>query len=146
MTIAQLLKAQGYATAQFGKNHLGDRNEHLPTVHGFDEFYGTLYHLNASEEPEQPDYPKDPDFPREVRPARRAGLQGHDHGRPDGGPALRQGRQADHQDTGPLTKKRMETFDDDFAARAVDFIKRQNAAGKPFFVWVNFTHMHFRTQ
>ena len=77
VTIAQLLKAQGYATGQFGKNHLGDRNEHLPTVHGFDEFYGALYHLNASEEPEQPDYPKDPAFLRQVRPARRAGLQGH---------------------------------------------------------------------
>ena len=96
VTIAQLLKAQGYATAQFGKNHLGDRNEYLPTVHGFDEFYGPLYHLNASEEPEQPDYPKDPEFRAELRPARRAGLQGHGRGRRDGGSALRQGRQADH--------------------------------------------------
>ena len=93
-TIAELLKAQGYATGQFGKNHLGDRNEYLPTVHGFDEFYGNLYHLNAEEEPELPDYPKDPAFRRQVRPARRDGLQGLGHGRSDGGPALRQGRQA----------------------------------------------------
>src|SRR4030095_1745635 len=84
VTIAQLLKAQGYATGQFGKNHLGDRNEFLPTVHGFDEFYGALYHLNASEEPELPDYPKDPDVYRQVRRARRAGVQGHDRGRSDG--------------------------------------------------------------
>ena len=93
-TVAELLKPLGYATGQFGKNHLGDRNEFLPTVHGFDEFYGNLYHLNAEEEPELPDYPKDPAFRAKVRPPRRDGLQGLGDGRPDGGPALRQGRQA----------------------------------------------------
>ena len=92
-TIAELLKPLGYATGQFGKNHLGDRNEFLPTVHGFDEFYGNLYHLNAEEEPELPDYPKDPAFKAEVRSARSAGLQGYRRGRPDGRSAVRQGRQ-----------------------------------------------------
>ena len=104
-TIAELLKPHGYATGQFGKNHLGDRNEFLPTVHGFDEFYGNLYHLNAEEEPELPDYPKDPAFRPEVRPARRAGLQGHRHGRPDRRPALRQGRQADDQGHRPADQE-----------------------------------------
>ena len=145
-TIAQLLKPLGYATGQFGKNHLGDRNEFLPTVHGFDEFYGNLYHLNAEEEPELPDYPKNPDFPRQIRPARRARLQGLRQGRPDGRSAFRHGSASrSAQDTGPLTKARMVTIDDDIANRAVDFIKREHEAGKPFFVWVNFTHMHFRT-
>ncbi|MBW2446642.1 MAG: arylsulfatase [Deltaproteobacteria bacterium] len=120
-SIATLLKQEGYATAQFGKNHLGDRNEHLPTVHGFDEFYGALYHLNASEEPEH-----DVDDPT-VDP--RAG---------------KMGKQV-CTDTGPLTKKRMETVDDEIQDRALDFIRRQHEAGKPFFTWVNFTHMHFRT-
>ena len=83
MTIATLLKQEGYATGQFGKNHLGDRNEYLPTLHGFDEFFGNLYHLNAEEEPEQPDYPKDPEFLEEVRPARRDGLHSERQGRPD---------------------------------------------------------------
>jgi arylsulfatase len=132
-TIARLLKQQGYATGQFGKNHLGDRDEHLPTLHGFDEFYGGLYHLNASEEPELPDYPKDPAF------LKRFGPRGVIHSF-----ALPNGKQK-IEDTGPLTKKRMETIDDDFAARSVEFIEKQHAAGKPFFVWVNFTHMHFRT-
>ena len=104
-TIAELLKPLGYATGQFGKNHLGDRNEFLPTVHGFDEFYGNLYHLNAEEEPELPDYPKDPAFRAEVRPARRAGLQGHGQGRPDRRPALRQGRQADDQGHRPADQE-----------------------------------------
>ena len=128
-TIATLLRAQGYATGQFGKNHLGDRDEHLPTAHGFDEFYGNLYHLNAEEEPELPDYPKDPAFHK------RFGPRGVIHSFADG----------KIEDTGALTKKRMETIDDDIAARAVDFIERQYKAGKPMFVWVNFTHMHFRT-
>ncbi len=132
-TIANLLKAQGYATGQFGKNHLGDRDEHLPTAHGFDEFYGNLYHLNAEEEPEQRDYPKDPEF------RKRFGPRGviHSFALPDGTQEI--------EDTGPLTKKRMETIDDDIAARAAEFIEKQNKAGKPMFVWVNFTHMHFRT-
>jgi arylsulfatase len=128
-TIAALLKPLGYATAQFGKNHLGDLDEHLPTNHGFDEFYGPLYHLNASEEPEHPDYPKSPEF------LKKYGPRGVIHSFADGRV----------EDTGPLTKKRMEIIDDDFAARSVEFIENQHKAGKPFFVWVNFTHMHFRT-
>jgi len=132
-TLARLLKPLGYATAQFGKNHLGDQDKHLPTAHGFDEFYGPLYHLNASEEPELPDWPKDPEF------AKKFGPRGVIHSW-----ALENGKQK-IEDTGPLTKKRMETIDDDFAARSVEFIENQHKAGKPFFVWVNFTHMHFRT-
>ncbi len=145
LTIAQLFKAQGYATGQFGKNHLGDRNEHLPTVHGFDEFYGALYHLNASEEPELPDYPKDPEFlaqfgPRGVIDCKATAVD-------DATVDPRFGKVGKQvcKDTDPLTKKRMETVDDDFADRSVEFIKRQHAAGKPVFVWVNFTHMHLRT-
>ncbi len=144
-TIAELLKAQGYATGQFGKNHLGDRNEYLPTVHGFDEFYGSLYHLNASEEPELPDYPKDPAFLAKFGP--RGVLDCKASATDDATVDPRFGKVGKQvsKDTGPLTKKRMETVDDDIADRAVDFIKRQNTAGKPVFVWVNFTHMHFRT-
>jgi arylsulfatase len=135
-TIAELLKPLGYATAQFGKNHFGDRDEHLPTAHGFDEFYGNLYHLNAEEEPEQPDYPKEADFPGFKK---RYGPRGvlHSFAKEDGTQKI--------EDTGPLSKKRMETIDDDIAARSIDFIEKQTKAGKPFFVWVNFTHMHFRT-
>jgi arylsulfatase len=131
-TIAELLKAQGYATGQFGKNHLGDKDEFLPTSHGFDEFFGNLYHLNAEEEPEQPDYPKDSEFPEFHK---KFGPRGVIHSFADGR----------IEDTGPLTKKRMETIDDDIAARAAEFIDKQAKAGKPMFVWVNFTHMHFRT-
>jgi arylsulfatase len=135
-TIATLLKGQGYATGQFGKNHLGDRDEFLPTAHGFDEFYGNLYHLNAEEEPELPDYPKESEFP-EFR--KRYGPRGviHSFALPDGSQKI--------EDTGPLSRKRMETIDDDVAARAAEFIEKQVKAGKPMFVWVNFTHMHFRT-
>jgi len=147
-TIAELLKPLGYATAQFGKNHLGDRNEYLPTVHGFEEFYGNLYHLNAEEEPELPDYPNPKDFPHfHERFGPRGVLDSKATDRDDATVDPRFGRigkQTVH-DTGPLTKKRMETIDDDIAARSADYIKRQAAAGKPFFVWVNFTHMHFRT-
>lgn len=132
-TIATVLKAQGYATAQFGKNHLGDKDEHLPTMHGFDEFYGNLYHLNAEEEPELPDYPKDPAFKKQYGP------RGVIHSFADG----KGGQQI--EDTGPLTSKRMETIDDDIAKRTVDYIEKQHREGKPMFVWVNFTHMHFRT-
>ncbi|TWU42667.1 arylsulfatase [Novipirellula artificiosorum] len=128
-TIAGLLKPLGYATGQFGKNHLGDRDEMLPTNNGFDEFYGNLYHLNAEEEPEHPDYPKDPEFRKKYGP--RGVLHSFADGR--------------IEDTGPLTRKRMETIDDDVADRAADFMERQTKADKPFFVWVNFTHMHFRT-
>ena len=97
-SVAQFMKNFGYATGQFGKNHLGDRNEHLPTVHGFDEFFGNLYHLNAEEEPEYPNYPKDPAFRKTVRAARRAEVQGDRQGRCDRRPAVRQGRQADHRE------------------------------------------------
>jgi arylsulfatase len=144
-TIAELLKPLGYATGQFGKNHLGDRNEFLPTVHGFDEFYGNLYHLNAEEEPEQRDYPKDPAFRAKYGPRGVMDCKASDRDDPTVDPRFgKVGRQV-CTDTGPLTKKRMETIDDDIANRAVDFIKRQKAANKPMFVWVNFTHMHFRT-
>ena len=145
VTIAQLLKAQGYATAQFGKNHLGDRNEFLPTVHGFDEFYGPLYHLNASEEPELPDYPKDPAFLAEFGPRGVLDCKATDKDDATVDPRFGKVGKQTIKDTGPLTKKRMETCDDDFADRSVDFLKRQKAAGKPVFLWVNFTHMHFRT-
>jgi arylsulfatase len=144
-TIATLLKAHGYATGQFGKNHLGDRNEFLPTLHGFDEFYGSLYHLNAEEEPEQPDYPKDPEFRKKYGPRGVLDCKATDVDDPTVDP--RNGRVGKQtiKDTGPLTRKRMETVDDDIANRSVEFIRRQTKAGKPFFVWVNFTHMHFRT-
>jgi arylsulfatase len=135
-TIAEILKPMGYATGQFGKNHLGDRDEHLPTMHGFDEFFGNLYHLNAEEEPELRDYPSPKDFP-EFR--KKYGPRGvlHCWANDDGTQKI--------ENTGPLTKKRMETVDEEFLAGAKDFIKRQNKAGKPFFVWFNTTHMHFRT-
>jgi len=128
-TIAVILKDLGYATGQFGKNHLGDRDEHLPTNHGFDEFYGNLYHLNAEEEPENEDYPQDPEFKKQFGP------RGVISSKADG----------EIEDTGPLTKKRMETVDDDTSDRAIDFIKRAHAAGKPWFVWWSGTRMHFRT-
>jgi|WetSurMetagenome_2_1015567.scaffolds.fasta_scaffold22706_2 arylsulfatase A-like enzyme len=144
-TIAELLKAQGYATGQFGKNHLGDRNEYLPTVHGFDEFYGNLYHLNAEEEPELPDYPKDPAFRAKFGPRGVLDCKASDKDDQTVDPRFGKVGKQVIKDTGPLTKKRMETIDDDIANRAVDFIQREAKAGKPFFVWVNFTHMHFRT-
>jgi arylsulfatase len=144
-TIAELIKSLGYATGQFGKNHLGDRNEFLPTVHGFDEFYGNLYHLNAEEEPELPDYPKDPKFHERFGPRGVLDCKATDTDDTTIDPRFGKVGKQTIKDTGPLTKKRMETIDDDIAGRAVDFIKRQNGAGKPFFVWVNFTHMHLRT-
>src|SRR5215468_48967 len=144
-TIAELLKPLGYATGQMGKNHLGDRNEFLPTVHGFDEFYGNLYHLNAEEEPELPDYPKDPAFLQKFGPRGVLDCKASDRDDTTVDPRFGKVGKQTCKDTGPLTKKRMETIDDDIAARAVDFMKRQNSAGKPFFVWVNFTHMHLRT-
>jgi arylsulfatase len=135
-TIARALRANGYATGQFGKNHLGDRDEFLPTMHGFDEFFGNLYHLNAGEEPEQRDYPSESDFPNFRQ---RFGPRGviHSWANPDGTQRI--------EDTGPLTKKRMETCDEEFRDAAIDFIRRQHDADKPFFVWFNSTHMHFRT-
>jgi arylsulfatase len=144
-TIAELLKAQGYATGQFGKNHLGDRNEYLPTVHGFDEFYGNLYHLNAEEEPELPDYPTDPAFRAKFGPRGVMDCKASATDDPTVDPRFGKVGKQVCKDTGPLTKARMVTIDDDIANRAVDFIQRQNKAGKPAFVWVNFTHMHFRT-
>jgi arylsulfatase A-like enzyme len=144
-TIAELLKPLGYATGQFGKNHLGDRNEFLPTVHGFDEFYGNLYHLNAEEEPELPDYPKRPGIPCEVGPRGVLDCKASDKDDPTVDPRFGKVGKQVIKDTGPLTKERMITIDDDIANRSVDFIQRQQKAGKPFFVWVNFTHMHFRT-
>ena len=144
-TIAEMLKPLGYATGQFGKNHLGDRNEFLPTVHGFDEFYGNLYHLNAEEEPELPDYPKDPAFRARYGPRGVLDCKATDKDDETVDPRFGKVGKQIIKDTGPLTKKRMETIDDDVADRAVEFIKRQAKADKPFFVWVNFTHMHLRT-
>jgi arylsulfatase len=144
-TIAELLKPLGYATGQFGKNHLGDRNEFLPTVHGFDEFYGNLYHLNAEEEPELPDYPKDPAFRAKYGPRGVLDCKASDKDDETVDPRFGKVGKQVCKDTGPLTRERMVTIDDDIANRAVDFIQRQNKAGKPAFVWVNFTHMHFRT-
>ena len=144
-TIAEMLKPLGYATGQFGKNHLGDRNEFLPTVHGFDEFYGNLYHLNAEEEPEHPDYPKGAGFHEKFGPRGVLDCRASDKDDATVDPRFgKVGRQV-CKDTGALTRKRMETIDDDIADRAVDFIRRQHKAGKPVFVWVNFTHMHMRT-
>jgi arylsulfatase A-like enzyme len=144
-TIAEMLKPLGYATGQFGKNHLGDRNEFLPTVHGFDEFYGNLYHLNAEEEPELPDYPKDPAFRAKYGPRGVLDCKASDKDDETVDPRFGKVGKQTIKDTGPLTKKRMETIDDDVADRATDFIQRQAKAGKPFLVWVNFTHMHLRT-
>ncbi|UCD32730.1 MAG: sulfatase-like hydrolase/transferase, partial [Desulfobacterales bacterium] len=131
-TIAELLKPHGYATGQFGKNHLGDKDEHLPSNHGFDEFFGNLYHLNAEEEPELPDYPKASEYPNFRK---RFGPRGVIHSYADGR----------IEDTGPLTKKRMEIVDDETLAAALKFIENAHKDGKPFFVWWNGTRMHFRT-
>jgi arylsulfatase A-like enzyme len=144
-TIAELLKPLGYATGQFGKNHLGDRNEFLPTVHGFDEFYGNLYHLNAEEEPEQADYPKDPAFRAKYGPRGVLDCKASDIDDQTVDPRFGKVGKQICRDTGPLTRKRMETVDDDVASRSADYIKRQTDAKKPFFIWVNFTHMHART-
>jgi len=134
-TIAVFMKDQGYATGQFGKNHLGDRDEHLPTNHGFDEFFGNLYHLNAEEEPENEDYPGDMVLADGSTFSEKFGPRGVIHSYAGG----------KIEDTGPLTKKRMETIDDESSDAAIDFIKRQVKANKPFFVWWNGTRMHFRT-
>jgi arylsulfatase len=128
-TIAEMLKPMGYMTGQFGKNHLGDLDEHLPSNHGFDEFFGNLYHLNAEEEPENPDYPKNPEFKKKFGP------RGVIHSFADG----------KVEDTGPLTKKRMETVDEEFLSASLDFIDRAHKAKKPFFLWFNGTRMHVWT-
>src|SRR5271166_3395930 len=144
-TIAEMLKPLGYATGQFGKNHLGDRNEFLPTVHGFDEFFGNLYHLNAEEEPELPDYPKDPKFKAAFGPRGVMHCFASDKDDPTTDPRWgRVGKQT-VKDTGPLTKKRMETIDEEITAGALGFMEKQAKANKPFFVWYNATAMHFRT-
>ncbi|MGO4805001.1 arylsulfatase [Arthrobacter sp. 2MCAF15] len=147
-TIAEVLKPHGYVTGQFGKNHLGDKNEFLPTAHGFDEFYGNLYHLNAEEEPESPNWPSVQDFPGFNDRARPRGVirswATEDEDDTVDGRFGPRGRQR-IEDTGPLTKKRMETIDEEFGAAAKDFIGRAHGAGNPFFVWMNTTHMHFRT-
>src|SRR5438270_815001 len=132
-TITELLKPLGYANGQFGKNHFGDKDEFLPTMHGFDEFFGNLYHLNAEEEPEDSDYPKDPEFKK------RFGPRGVLHCWADG----KGGQKI--EDTGPLTKKRMETFDGEVTEHALHFLDEAHKADKPFFVWWNTTAMHFRT-
>ncbi len=144
-TIAELLKPQGYATGQFGKNHLGDRNEYLPTLHGFDEFFGNLYHLNAEEDPEDFNYPTDPQFRAVFGP--RGVLHTYATDRDDPTDQPRFGRIGKQRivDTGPLTRKRMETIDDETSAAAMAFMDRQVKAGTPFFVWMNATRMHFRT-
>ena len=144
-SIGGLLKNLGYATAQFGKNHVGDRNESLPTVNGFDEFFGNLYHLNAEEEPELPNYPKDPAYrarfgPRGVLKCKATGTEDQTVDPRFG----KVGKQS-IEDTGPLTKKRMETIDDETSDAAIDYMKRQHAAGGPFFCWFNSTRMHLRT-
>ena len=130
-TLALLLKGQGYTTAQFGKNHLGDRDWHLPTVHGFDRFFGNLYHLQAEEEPEHPDFPENPLYPRPrgVLDCRNTGVL-----------------QQEITDTGPLTKERMPTIDDEFADAAEAWIREQHAAGKPWFCWTNSSRMHIWTR
>ncbi len=129
VTLASALKDRGYATGQFGKNHLGDRDEFLPTNHGFDEFFGNLYHLNAEEEPENRNYPTDPAFREQYGPRG----------------VIRASADGEIEDTGPLTRKRMETVDDETSAAAMDFMERQVEQGKPFFTWMNATRMHFRT-
>ncbi len=128
-TIAEFLKTRGYITAQYGKNHLGDLDEHLPTNHGFDEFFGNLYHLNAEEEPEHVDYPKDPEFKRKFGPRG----------------VIKSSADGEIEDTGPLTKKRMETVDSEVTALALDFMDRASAQKKPFFLWWNSTRMHVWT-
>ena len=147
-TIAELLKPLGYATGQFGKNHLGDLNKYLPTVHGFDEFFGNLYHLNAEEDPESPNWPPPEDFPgfnERFRP--RGVLHSWATDEDDDTEDPRYGRVGRQriEDTGPLTKKRMQTIDDEVLEHGFDFIDRQAADGTPFFCWFNTTHMHFRT-
>jgi arylsulfatase len=144
-TMAELLKPQGYACAQFGKNHLGDRNEHLPTVHGFDQFLGNLYHLNAEEEPEHPDYPKNPLFKKRFGP--RGVLKTRATSRDDPTVDERSGRVGKQyiEDTGPLSRKRMETIDDEITNGALQFMEKQHRAGKPFFCWWNSTRMHIWT-
>jgi arylsulfatase A-like enzyme len=144
-SIGGLLKNLGYATGQFGKNHVGDRNPSLPTVNGFDEFFGNLYHLNAEEEPELPDYPKDPAYLAKFGPRGVLRCKATDVDDPTEDPRFGKVGKQTIEDTGALTKKRMETIDDETSAAAIAFMQRQQAAGKPFFCWFNSTRMHLRT-
>src|SRR5580700_3692626 len=144
-SIGGLLKNLGYATGQFGKNHVGDRNESLPTVNGFDEFFGNLYHLNAEEEPELPDYPKDPAYLAKFGPRGVLKCKATDKDDPTVDPRFGKMGKQTIEDTGALTKKRMETIDDETSSAAIDYMKRQHEAGKPFFCWMNTTRMHLRT-
>jgi arylsulfatase A-like enzyme len=144
-TIADLLKPLGYATGQFGKNHLGDRNEFLPTVHGFDEFFGNLYHLNAEEEPENIDYPKDATFKAAYGPRGVMKCVATPDETPGEDPRFGKWGKQKCEDTGPLTQKRMETVDREFLNASIDFIDRANRDRKPFFVWFNSSRMHIWT-
>jgi arylsulfatase A-like enzyme len=145
-TLAELLKPQGYATGQFGKNHLGDRNEFLPTVHGFDEFFGNLYHLNAQDEPENPDYPKNPAFLQRFGPRGVLKCMATATETPGDDPRFGPWGKQKCEDTGPLTMKRMETIDDELLKASLDFIDRAHRDQKPFFVWFNPTRMHIWTR
>jgi arylsulfatase len=145
-SIADLLKEQGYVTGQFGKNHLGDLNKFLPTVHGFDEFFGSLYHLNAEEEPEDPQYPQDPKFSERFGPRGNLDCKATEKDDPTEEPRWgRVGKQS-CKDTGPVTRKRMETIENELLERSLDFIERAHKAGKPFFVWHNMLRMHVWTR
>jgi arylsulfatase A-like enzyme len=144
-TIAELLKSHGYATGQFGKNHLGDRNEFLPTVHGFDEFFGNLYHLNAEEEPENADYPKNAQFKAKFGPRGVMHCFATDKDDPTVDPRFGKVGKQKCEDTGPLTRKRMETVDEEITKGALDFMDKARKDGKPFFVWWNSTRMHVFT-
>ena len=144
-TLAELLKNHGYMTGQFGKNHLGDRNQFLPTLHGFDEFFGNLYHLNAEEEPENEDYPKDPKFKAEFGPRGVLDCVATDKKSSVEDPRFGPMGKQECKDTGPLTVERMNTADEEFVARTMDFIDRSHKAGKPFFAWLNPTRMHVWT-
>jgi arylsulfatase len=144
-TVAQFLKNLGYATGQFGKNHLGDRNEHLPTVHGFDEFFGNLYHLNAEEEPEYPDYPKDPNFRKKFGPRGVLKCKATDKDDTTVDPVFGKVGKQKIENTGPLTRKRMETVDEEFLGAALDFIDRKTKDGAPWLCYFNTTRMHVFT-
>ena len=145
-TLAELLKPQGYVTGQFGKNHLGDRNEFLPTVHGFDEFFGNLYHLNAEDEPEHPDYPKNTEFKLRFGPRGVLRCTATIAETPGEDPRFGKWGKQSCDDTGPLTKKRMETVDEEFLKATLDFIDRANRDKKPFFAWFNSSRMHIWTR
>src|SRR5436853_481131 len=145
VTMAQLLKAQGYATGQFGKNHLGDLNRYLPTVHGFDEFFGNLYHLNAEEEPENPDYPKDPNFRKKFGPRGVLKCKATDKDNTTVDPQFGKVGKQVIENTGPLDTKRMETVDEEFLAAAKNFIGRKTKEGAPWFCYFNTTRMHIWT-